>query len=1132
MRLFYRLLLSDTTDGNARPWDEVMAQCPECRWVTLKPHGPNHPHYVHVLIRPSGTGMRVVWAGDKALTHLRLDMGKQGSQASATPKIVDPKAREAYRKKREQQYEQHLGDYYAAAAKLLNLKPEDLKGINPLKLTALMKGHAGVVKRTVEAQAKQQGQTPQDAQAQQQGQTPQDAQGQAPEEPESELDALERQVRSAYARAARAERHKGVTALGTLAVKAFESELSVVSGATVDVDEQVPDELRDALKQLDEARARDLLDLVKAHEQERKRYNQEIRQAVEEREDYMARAETVDAEDVLTQLWGKLAADATERELAKRNIGLWQAYDAYGRGVTRHYLAGAQESAQAVLSDALGVQAAPAELVGLLGVEGAAHFVLKQMRQQLGDSGMQQYVQNLESVYRERVDKAARDSEQILSEERATREQIEQLSQGADAIYDARLRKRELARELALRRRQIGQLTGSLSFYASLLDHARRGNADKAVRVSASGEIDEIRGHAATHGLREGDHYIVVEERGGKLRMELTEDGEKQLASRLAQRGAIGQTVQALRAGKTSLPADWRPQGMITHLPSGAEVRLTDEQRGAIEFAMNQRRAVWHLAAGIGKSLSSLALGKQLMDDKKVDKVIYLVPSRLRENMLAEARQFFGNNLRVGFAGNISSTAKRQHAPEAVGQSKTERASVIGSQDVDVVIVGFDTLADGDADAVRKEIERLGGRALVVVDEAHEAFSPGAGQSERMKAMESIQSSFTADTHVVAMTGTPVRQRVSDLATITSWATGDKSLSRDRFLYHHQGVETGANALQELVDGALERAIAPHVFRRGYELPNVKLETREIVVEPSDEQRTAFRELNEQFRQAKEQGQPPPPIAHEHYRALFAPKQGQNPLASHLQQIVQQEEQEWSQKGIRTCGLVFVNYMDEVEAVKSAFREGEVISYIGSMNAEERAQARNAINEGAVVAGGRAAITHQGKRVEGVVTEYDPKNRKGKIRLEGGGEVEFDDSHSPESLVKLMVATSAGSTGLNLQKGAGYVVHYTPSWTASEMEQRTARAYRRGQVRDTVRNYVLKMNVPHAEYLYRKHSLQGRAAGADPEWMETLQQAALDESGKLLELLTQRPRTVQNAEPASLAQRLLLGAGKQVRMRN
>lgn len=1121
MRLFYRLLLADTQDSSAsKPWDEVMAQCPECRWITLKPHGDDHPHYVHVLIRPSGSGMRVVWAGDKALTHLRLSPGER--KQGATPKIVDPKARAEYRKKREQQYEQHLGEYYAAAAKLLGLRPEDLKGVNPLRLTALVKGHAGEVKRQAEKTAAAESPAPESP---------------APEsehepKPESEEEKLAKQIEAAYARAARAERHQGVTALGALAVKAFESELSVLSGSTVRIDDQVPQALRDALSQLDEARARDLLQLVSTHEQERKRYRQDIRQAVEEREDYYARAESVDAEDVLTQLWGKLASDAAERDLAKRNIGLWQAYDAYGRGVTRHYLSGAQESALSIMSDTLGVRSVPSELVGLLGVEGAAQFVLKQIRQHLGDTGMRETVQNLETMYRERVVKAAQDSERILAAERATREQIDQLAQGADAIYDARLRKRELARELALRRRQIGQLTGSLSFYAALLDHARRGNAEKPVRVSASGEIDEIRNHAARHGLREGEHYILVEERGGRLRMELTADGESHLASRLTTRDALGRTVESLRAGQTTLPPDWRPQGMITHLPSGAEVRLTDEQRGAIEFAMTQRRAVWHLAAGIGKSLASLALGKQLQDDGKVDKVIYLVPSRLRENMLAEARQFFGNAMRVGFAGTISATAKRQHAPDSVGQNASERARVIGDSNVDVVIVGFDTLADGDADAIRKEIERLGGRVLVVVDEAHEAFSPGAGQSERMKAMETIQSAFTADTHVVAMTGTPVRQRVSDLAAITSWATNDKSLSRERFLYHHQGVETGANVMQELVDGALERAIAPHVYRRGYQLKGTTLETHEIVVEPSDDQKALFRDLNEQFQRAKEQGQPPPPITHEHYRALFAPKQGQNPLLSRLQQIVQQEEQEWRQKGIRTCGLVFVNYTDEVEAVKSAFREGEVIAYVGSMNAEERAQARNAINEGTIVAGGRAAITYQGKRVEGVVTEYDPKSRKGTIRLEGGGMLDFDDSHSPESLVKLMVATSAGSTGLNLQKGAGYVVHYTPAWTASEMEQRTARAYRRGQTRDTVRNYVLKMNVPHAEWIYRKHELQARAAEAEPEWLETLQRASLDENGKLLELMLNRPRTVQNTERRTLAHRLLLADSHTLAMRN
>lgn len=54
----------------------------------------------------------------------------------------------------------------------------------------------------------------------------------------------------------------------------------------------------------------------------------------------------------------------------------------------------------------------------------------------------------------------------------------------------------------------------------------------------------------------------------------------------------------------------------------------------------------------------------------------------------------------------------------------------------------------------------------------------------------------------------------------------------------------------------------------------------------------------------------------------------------------------------------------------------------------------------------------------------------------------------------ILISTSAGQYGLNLQS-ASVVIHYDQCWSISQMEQRTGRAYRIGQVRNVLEYHLL-----------------------------------------------------------------------------
>lgn len=108
---------------------------PNERWITLKPHGPDHPDYVHVKIRIWPDGTAHVISGPKGLHGLRLTRLGQGRPKE--PRTLSPEerlqrslARERYRGLVEQAHQQAL----EAAQKLVDHPAlERLKHLEGLK---------------------------------------------------------------------------------------------------------------------------------------------------------------------------------------------------------------------------------------------------------------------------------------------------------------------------------------------------------------------------------------------------------------------------------------------------------------------------------------------------------------------------------------------------------------------------------------------------------------------------------------------------------------------------------------------------------------------------------------------------------------------------------------------------------------------------------------------------------------------------------------------------------------------------------------------------------------------------------------------------------------------------------------
>jgi hypothetical protein len=91
-------------EGGGAPPKELR---PGDHWITIKPHGPGSDDYRHVIVRTmkDGAGM-IVWAGQKGLTHLRLNKMGTKEQAEAQwakrPELLTPEERVQQKEQRKQ----------------------------------------------------------------------------------------------------------------------------------------------------------------------------------------------------------------------------------------------------------------------------------------------------------------------------------------------------------------------------------------------------------------------------------------------------------------------------------------------------------------------------------------------------------------------------------------------------------------------------------------------------------------------------------------------------------------------------------------------------------------------------------------------------------------------------------------------------------------------------------------------------------------------------------------------------------------------------------------------------------------------------------------------------------------------
>jgi len=442
---------------------------------------------------------------------------------------------------------------------------------------------------------------------------------------------------------------------------------------------------------------------------------------------------------------------------------------------------------------------------------------------------------------------------------------------------------------------------------------------------------------------------------------------------------------------------------------------------------------------GLGKTLQVITTILKFKEENalKQDKVLIIAPTGLLTNWQAECERF---------APDLEILV--HHGPQRSLPSKNLP---------DVIITSFGILRQ-DIELLRKKKWKL-----LVIDEAQNIKNPG---TEQTKAVKSIPAA-----HFIAMSGTPVENRLSELWSIMDFCNRGLLGRQDHFAEHF------GRPIQQFNDpGAVDRlkkVCAPFLLRRMKtdksiisDLPD-KIEidcfARLTPSQTALYQKTLDTSLADIAK-----------VAGKDHQSLFK-RQGiilqmilaLKQICNHPTQFLKNKKYDPSISG--KMDLLFdkldsILAMDEKVLIFSQFTEmGELLERF----LKERY--------------GKAPLFYHGG-----------------LRLAGRKEIVSNFQSDPESNI-LILSLKAGGTGLNLTS-ACHVIHYDLWWNPAVESQATDRAFRIGQTKDvTVHRFITKDSFEERinNMIQKKKSLANMTVSTGEQWIGQLKNEEIQDIFRL-----------------------------------
>ena len=422
---------------------------------------------------------------------------------------------------------------------------------------------------------------------------------------------------------------------------------------------------------------------------------------------------------------------------------------------------------------------------------------------------------------------------------------------------------------------------------------------------------------------------------------------------------------------------------------------------------------------GLGKTVQLLAVHAQ-----RGGRTLVVCPTSLVTNWQREAQRFV-----PGVA------VRRHHGPARSLGNVAEGELIITTYGV--LRSDVDELASVDWD-------------LVVADEAQHAKNP---RSRTAKALRSIPSRAR-----LALTGTPVENRLTELWAILDWAVPGLLGPLETFRR-----ETAIPIERDGDEDALERLtrlVRPFLLRRRKEDPGIAPELPpktefDVIVSLSAEQVTLYRAVTDEV----------------------------------LDQVA-------ASTGISRRGLV-LKLLTELKQITNhpahfLDESGPLAGRSGKLDALEELLAQ-------AVESGQSTLVFSQYVAMGKLLEGHLLSRGHEVGLLHGGlsmaaRQDLVDRFQGGELAVLLLSLKAGGTGLNLTR-ATQVVHYDRWWNPAVEDQATDRAYRIGQDRPvSVHRLITEGTVEDrvAELLAGKRALADKVVGSGEGWIGNLDDDELD----------------------------------------
>jgi superfamily II DNA or RNA helicase len=413
---------------------------------------------------------------------------------------------------------------------------------------------------------------------------------------------------------------------------------------------------------------------------------------------------------------------------------------------------------------------------------------------------------------------------------------------------------------------------------------------------------------------------------------------------------------------------------------------------------------------GLGKTVQAIAACHALWHAGKVQRGLVVVPASLKTQWLREWRLFTGTPI------------------EVVEGTPGQRLAAYRAQRRGFLIVNYEQVV--------RDLEALHDWKpdVVVLDEAQRIKNWATKTAACVKRLE--------PTYRLVLTGTPMENRLDELASILDWVDDHVLEPKWRLVPWHS---TWADGTHE-VSGArnletLRERLAPCMLRRARHELLDQLPPRTdtpIFVELTEEQRDAHDALNQPIAQLAAMARKRP-LTHPEFLKLMKLLMAQRMISNGLAQIHFETVWPLLAAGQRPEPSVLAGLhapklgeLREIVAqvVVQQRRKVVVFSQWHRMLALAHWVVRDLLEESGLRAAFFTGKESQRQRTKNIVELHD------------------------DPALRVLFATDAGGVGLNLQRAASCCVNVELPWNPAVLEQRIGRIYRPGQ-RDPIDVYNL-----------------------------------------------------------------------------